>query len=1108
MPDLAGSGLGTKGGDSAGLPDGYVRIPAAYEKVEQALARGEYVALVGPKCSGKTLLLRDVMASLRARDDCLCVYLDLDAWHVYRPMDLFRTMATHLLWQAVCADAASEEDHVPAAPAPSPDAVVDSLTFRHFLADLLHHVPGTIVLAVDHVESLPRYLIKASLRCLRVIYTERGVHGEYERVVAVAAGRLNLFQLTHSTVSPFNIATLVSMPAADETLGREIVTRKAGTLGVSFSNRAVERILKATRGDLGLVGPLCERAAAGTNRMTRSAVKRALKAMKAEGVAAVPCLAERVRMVEADPFVLKLVLDVLAGQEVKRRELLTDVDSAELTGMVRLEDHRYALRNEVCEAALRLTFTPRRVARLFSASGRWDEAVGYFEQGDPAVDPAERAEYLAAVVNRIYGNGGEPSAFEGVAEALARGFDVGNLVVHSHESGAGLLVPAAVRGQVPELAPISTSEAGERPQVRALVEEDYLLEGDEAGRSLLILPLSSGSGLPAAGVVTLYDHFPVEQYVERREEVLEIAGFLAQAGRAIASRRERRGLLRSVQQRVEALTALGDVTKAIMAVRDQGQLLGQVADSARAVLGADLVTLYPFESRTRQFTAPIGSGLRDEEAFQRVPLPQVDGLVAGRVLRTGQPLFIPDAHVYPAGRSAAFVQHEGLRSVACYPLRHAAGPVGVLFVGYRHPHRFSAGEWQITAAFADHAAIAIENARLYGHLEMAHATQASMYQVSSAMRTSLEREQVLEAVTGSLQKLFDLATCTVGLLDDAGERIEFVAHLGLDRPTARLVRDLPLDLWHLIHDELKIFDTRNLAAYPALLAQLERDDLQSFVVCPLQGREGFLGIVTMGSTGTLALEPADRDAIRALADQAAVAIENAQLHQRVQEAHRWVDTSYKVLTHQLRAEPAFVSNTLSTLLAGKLGELNDRQRDRLEKAQRRLEQHHELLNRLHIYGRLKAGRLELQKAPVSLAAIVDRVVAETREMAYQAGVMVETHVATLAPLLLDEALMALVVDNLLHNAVKFAPKGSCVDVTTWADGRGVHLAVDDTGPGIPVELREKVFEEYFQVRAEDAAMGTGLGLYIARRVAEMHGGRLAILDKDGPGARLELLLPA
>jgi len=276
-------------------------------------------------------------------------------------------------------------------------------------------------------------------------------------------------------VSPFNIATIVSMPAADEALGREIVALQARTLGVSFSEKAVERILKATRGDLGLIGPLCEGAAGSTGRITRSAVKRALKAMKAQGLAADPCLAERVRMVEADPFVLKLVLDVLAGQEVKRRELLTDVDSAELTGMVRLEGHRYAVRNEVCEAALRHTFTPRRVARLFSAFGRWDEAVSYFEQGDPAANAAERAEYLAAVVNRIYGDGGEPSAFEAVAEALARGFSVGSLVVHSHESHEGLLVPAAVRGQVPELAPIPMSEASERPQVRALVDHDYLL---------------------------------------------------------------------------------------------------------------------------------------------------------------------------------------------------------------------------------------------------------------------------------------------------------------------------------------------------------------------------------------------------------------------------------------------------------------------------------------------------------------------------------------------------------------------------------------------------------------------------------------------------------
>ncbi len=1103
----AGSEGRASGRGSAALPGDYVRLPAAYEKVRQSLERGEYVALVGPKCSGKTLLLLDVMSSLHAEDDFLCVYLDLHTWHVYRPGELFRTMAIRLLRQVAGGEAGAVEGQGKALPELSPDTVVDSLTFRHFLADLLKHVPGAIVLALDHIESVPRYLGKALLRCLRVIYTERGVHGEYERLVVLAAGALNLFQLTYSTVSPFNVATLVSMPAAGESSMREIVARKARALGVSFSGKAVERILGATRGDMGLVATLCEQAASGRQRVTRSTVKRALKAIKSEGLAADPCLAERVRMVESDPFILKLVLDVLAGQEVKRRELLTDVDSAELTGMVSLEVHRYVLRNEVCEAALRHTFTPRRVARLFSAFGRWGEAVGYFEQGDPSADATERAEYLAAVVSRIYADGGESPAFEAVAEALVRGFGVGNLVVHSLHAAVGILTPAAVRGQVPEALPIATSEASEHPQVRALVEGDYLIEGDEAGHSLLILPLPAQSGQPAVGVVTLYDHFPAGHYVERREEVLEIVRFLAQAGRAIASRRERRDLLRRVQQRVEALTALGDVTKAIMAVRHQDQLLRQVAENARAVLGADLVTLYPFESRSQKFTTPIGSGLRDEEAFRRIPLPEVGGRVAGQVIRTWQPLFISDARSYPAGRSALFVQQEGLRSVACYPLRHVAGPVGVLFVGYRDPHHFSADELQITATFADQAAIAIENARMFGNLEAAHATQASMYQVSTGLRTSLEMQQVLEAATGSLQGLFDLATCTIGLLDDAGERLEFVAHLGLDRPTARFVRDLPPDLWHLIYNQNAMFYTSDLGLYPGLVAQLERRDLRSFAVCPLQGRERFLGIVTMGSTGTLAWEPADREAIRALADQAAVAIENAQLHQSVRDAHRWLDTSYKVLTHQLRTEPAFVTNTLSTLLAGKLGELNDLQRDRLEKAQRRLEQHHKLLSRLRIYGRLKGKRLQLQKTEVSLAAIVEAVMGETEEMAHREGVTVAVRVASLPSLLLDEGLMALVVENLLGNAYKFAPEGSSIDVSAWADGRGVHLVVDDTGPGIPTELREKVFEEYFQVRAEDATMGTGLGLYIARRVAEMHGGRLAVLDKEGPGARFELLLP-
>jgi two-component system sensor histidine kinase ChvG len=104
-----------------------------------------------------------------------------------------------------------------------------------------------------------------------------------------------------------------------------------------------------------------------------------------------------------------------------------------------------------------------------------------------------------------------------------------------------------------------------------------------------------------------------------------------------------------------------------------------------------------------------------------------------------------------------------------------------------------------------------------------------------------------------------------------------------------------------------------------------------------------------------------------------------------------------------------------------------------------------------------------------------------------------------------------VLDNLMDNAVSFSPPGGEVEVRIWADGGRVHLSVTDDGPGIALQEREKVFDRFHSVRPDEEAFGahSGLGLAIARTIAEAHDGTLAIVDKpDGtPGARLILSLP-
>jgi signal transduction histidine kinase len=111
----------------------------------------------------------------------------------------------------------------------------------------------------------------------------------------------------------------------------------------------------------------------------------------------------------------------------------------------------------------------------------------------------------------------------------------------------------------------------------------------------------------------------------------------------------------------------------------------------------------------------------------------------------------------------------------------------------------------------------------------------------------------------------------------------------------------------------------------------------------------------------------------------------------------------------------------------------------------------------------------------------------------------------------DETKLRQVVFNLLSNAVKFTPPGGRVDVSARADDGVVEVAVADTGPGIAAGEQEAIFEVFQQARNANAAgrpEGTGLGLALARRFVDLHGGRLWVESTPGRGSTFRFTLPA
>jgi signal transduction histidine kinase len=152
--------------------------------------------------------------------------------------------------------------------------------------------------------------------------------------------------------------------------------------------------------------------------------------------------------------------------------------------------------------------------------------------------------------------------------------------------------------------------------------------------------------------------------------------------------------------------------------------------------------------------------------------------------------------------------------------------------------------------------------------------------------------------------------------------------------------------------------------------------------------------------------------------------------------------------------------------------------------------------------------MELELSSVAIPEILRSAVSMLSERASGAGLTlaIDTEPEEIT-ITADERRVRQIVFNLLSNAVKFTPSGGRVDLSALAEDGRVEIAVADTGPGIPPEELERIFEEFEQATAGKKAEGTGLGLPLSRRLVELHGGRLWVESEPGKGSTFRFTLP-
>ncbi len=511
--------------------------------------------------------------------------------------------------------------------------------------------------------------------------------------------------------------------------------------------------------------------------------------------------------------------------------------------------------------------------------------------------------------------------------------------------------------------------------------------------------------------------------------------------------------------RVRQREYLLEISRALTGQLDLGVVLRKILEAAAEMLSgqAGLIALrqedgsyavsasYGISSQALDLFGPLLSDLPDRADASGWMIPELERKLALVARSVGQ----------------------SLRQVVALPMIVGDQLVGAIYIFRAYGGSFSSNDRQVLESFADQAAIAVNNARLY----------------QEVAREKRRLDAIIEASADGVM-----------ILDAAHHVTVF------NRALVRMTGHSAAEALHARHDDVIVLHNKRAGmtlteaeagGWPLIgggslyvEGDIARPDGSSISVgityAPLFDREGRL-VNIVGSVRDIT---------------------------RFREAEELKSTFISIISHELKTPVALIKGYAGTLRREDAKWDVTTVRESATVIEEEADRLTQLINNLLDASRLQAGGLKLNLGDVALDRIAARLVDKFRTQTDQ-----HTLSAEFAPdfpvIQADAARLEQVLSNLISNAIKYSPKGGAVRVTGRARPDEVTVCVSDEGIGIPIEEQDRIFERFYRV--EDAlsrrTAGSGLGLYLAKAVIDAHGGRIWVESAPGRGATFSFALP-
>ncbi len=388
--------------------------------------------------------------------------------------------------------------------------------------------------------------------------------------------------------------------------------------------------------------------------------------------------------------------------------------------------------------------------------------------------------------------------------------------------------------------------------------------------------------------------------------------------------------------------------------------------------------------------------------------------------------------------------------------------------------------------------------------------------LSHALDSTSNWEQVLGVVAKTTRQLLSDAEWCVILLPNGEEDCFRVATGDALRPDllqeARGIevrlRDYPA-LQPLRDKEGLVEIPHGVVPDPQWEAIMAYFRIRSMMVAPMIRGGRIVALLAVGRGRSPTAFPAkDQRILRGAATQGAAAIENAQLVAELQSANQLKSEFVATMSHELRTPLNIIIGYADLLKEEEFGNLHEPAREVVERI---AEQSRELLRLVQAtldVNRLESKGLPVERSPLELRRFVDELRVELERLPRLPETRLVVGVDGDSTIETDPAKVAIILRNLVGNALKFTPRGEVrLHASARTDGK-IEFTVSDTGIGIPSQDLGRIFDMFYQVqRPNVVTRGVGLGLYIVRRFVELLHGEIAVESRPGKGTTFHLTLP-